>query len=478
MSKKVLHISSECYPAAKAGGMGDVVGALPIYLPSVGFEASVVIPKYANKWFKSQQFKQVAKGSFKLGLEKINYQVQTLSQGNLRFPFYCIDIPGKFDRDSIYLDTDGHGFKDEPQRNIAFQTAVCDWLVKGKIKFDILHCHDHMTGLITFMVKYCTKYKALSETPTVLTIHNGQYKGEFDWQTTAHLLPPYDSKYDGVLDWDHKINSLATAVKCAWKVNTVSPNYMQEIRRNAGYMTQLYTMEGHKCSGILNGVDVELWNPSTDPFLEAKLKGNWKSFKAKNKTTLLKLFGLKSRRPLIGFIGRLTDQKGADLLSHAIEDTLGQSAKVSVIILGTGDKAIEQRLSELEKKFKGSVAAHIAYDEGMSRLIYAGCDYIIMPSRFEPCGLNQLFAMRYGSIPVVATVGGLVDTVPDIDQDGNGITFKPNNVWEISNAISRAISLYANKSAFTKLTAKISSLDYSWEYSAKEYVNLYQSILN
>jgi len=291
MNKKVLHISSECYPAAKAGGMGDVVGALPIYLPRVGYDASVVIPKYANKWFKSQSYKQVAKGSFLLGAEKVKYTVQTLEKSGLQFPFYCIDIPGKFDRESIYLGADGHGYSDEPQRNIAFQTAVCDWLLKGKHTFDVLHCHDHMTGLILFMLKYCTRYQSLSEIPTVFTIHNGQYKGEFDWQEVAHLLPPYKSKHDG-----------------------------------------------HKCSGILNGVDVDLWDPSTDSFLDHKLVKSWKTFKSKNKRALLQQFDLKSRRPLIGFIGRLTDQKGADLLADAIDQLLSQSTKVSFVILGTGDK--------------------------------------------------------------------------------------------------------------------------------------------
>ena len=478
MNKKVLHISSECYPAAKAGGMGDVVGALPIYLPRVGYDASVVIPKYANKWFKSQSYKQVAKGSFLLGAEKVKYTVQTLKKGGLQFPFYCIDIPGKFDRESIYLGADGHGYSDEPQRNITFQTAVCDWLLKGKHTFDVLHCHDHMTGLILFMLKYCTRYQSLSEIPTVFTIHNGQYKGEFDWQEVAHLLPPYKSKHDGVLDWDHKINSLATAVKCAWKVNTVSPQYMKEIRRDAGRLTQLYQMEGHKCSGILNGVDVDLWDPSTDSFLDHKLVKSWKTFKSKNKRALLQQFDLKSRRPLIGFIGRLTDQKGADLLADAIDQLLSQSTKVSFVILGTGDKQIEKQLKTLEKKYPRSVKAYIAYDEAVARLIYAGSDYLIMPSRFEPCGLNQLFAMRYGSIPIVATVGGLVDTVPDINIGGNGITFSPNSSRQIHDAVIRSIDLYDDKSAFAALIDKISSLDYSWEYSAKEYATLYLSIIS
>ncbi len=476
--KKVLHISSECYPAAKAGGMGDVVGALPLYLPAAGAKSSVIIPKYANKWFKGKTFKAVAKGSFAMGPYQIDYKIQTLKKNTLGYDLYCVDLPGLFDRDSIYLDVDGHGYKDEPQRNIAFQTAVVDWLAKGKTSFDILNCHDHMTGLIPFMVKYATAYQSLSSTPTVLTIHNGMYKGEFDWKI-ANYLPPYSSQHDGILDWDHKINSLATAIKCAWKVNTVSPNYMKEIMRDAGPMTHLYHMEEHKCLGILNGVDTKLWDPSTDSFLEHKLQDHvWVKFKQQNKTALLKQFGLKSRRPLVGFIGRLTDQKGADLLAEALDQKLSSNANLSMIILGTGDVSIEARLQELAKKYPKSVATYIAYDEGLARSIYAGCDYLIMPSRFEPCGLNQLFAMRYGTIPVVSDVGGLVDTVPDISIKGNGIVFGHSNIYAIQHALERAIALYKEKNTFKSLRSKLVKLDYSWSKSAETYAKLYQSLIN
>jgi len=475
--KKVLHISTECYPAAKAGGMGDVVGALPIYLPANGIEASVIIPKYANKWFSKHQFKTLHKGSFKLSDETIRYQIQILENEDLGYPFYCVDIPGKFDRESIYLAPDGHGYPDEAERNIAFQTAICEWLSKGKQGFDGLHCHDHMAGLTTFFIKYCPKYKKLADTPTFFTIHNGQYRGIFDWEK-INLFPDFDRKFDGMLDWDGRINSLAASIKCAWQVNTVSPSYMEELSENFDVLTSLIQDEKAKTSGILNGIDPELWNPTTDKYLNQHLeKNNWTAFKSYHKNALLKRYGLKSRRPLMGFIGRMAPQKGADVLAEAIEQSLKNNLSISFIILGSGDKAIEENITRLAKKYPRSVAAIIAYDEGLSRHIYAGCDFLIMPSLFEPCGLNQLYSMRYGTVPVVTSVGGLKDTVPDISVGGNGIAFPQAETQYVTQAIERCIDLYKNKKKFTVLRDKIVSLDYSWNQSAKVYADLYSRFL-
>lgn len=472
--KKVLHICSECYPAAKAGGMGDVVGALPMYLPAQGIEASVVIPKYKNKWFAEASFSTVLKGKFKLGKETIKYTIEQLDDNQLGYPFYCIDIPGKFDRASVYLGEDGHGYPDEAQRNISFQIAVLEWLKKGKQSFDLLHCHDHMTGLIMFFIKHCPAYKKLKDTPTFLTIHNGQYRGIFDWEI-ADLFPDYDKKYNGLLDWDGQINSLATAIKCAWQVTTVSPSYMQELQEDFDTLTPLIRSEKAKTRGILNGIDDQSWNPATDKHLNIHLKGSqWTTFKSEHKKALLQRYSLKSRRPLVSFIGRFAYQKGADLLTAAIETLLEQKKSLSVVILGSGDKSIEEEVKNLAARFPHDVAAIIAYNEGLAREIYAASDFMIMPSRFEPCGLNQLYCMRYGTVPIVRAVGGLKDTVPDISENGNGIAFNEANTADVSVALSRAIHLYQNKKQFNSLRKKITQLDYSWHQSAREYSKLYE----
>lgn len=471
--KSVFHVSTECYPAAKAGGMGDVVGSLPIYLPEHGIKASVVIPKYDNIWFRSQKFESIKKGSFFMGREEVHYEVQKLKGTQLGFPFYCIDLPGKFDRESIYLDYDGEGYRDEAQRNISFQTAVLEWLSDTRLKVDAIHCHDHMTALITFFCKHCPAYQKLQKTPTFLTIHNGQYRGLFSWGV-EHLLPPFDRSLNGWLDWDGAINSLATGVKCAWGINTVSPSYMKELIANSDSLTSLYRDQEFKCVGIINGIDSEAWNPATDSHLDIHLKGNkWEEFKKSNKSALSKEYGLDDTKPLIGFIGRMAYQKGADLLSLAIHNTLKDNQEVNFMILGSGDKSIEQELLYLANLYPQNVTSIIAYNESLARKIYASSDYLIMPSRFEPCGLNQMFAMRYGSIPVVTHVGGLIDTVPDINDDGNGIIIKEVSVRGIEEALYRTHLLFEQKSQFKELRKKITALDFSWSQSAKEYADLY-----
>lgn len=471
----VLHISTECYPAAKAGGMGDVVGALPLYLPEHGTEASVILPKYKRKWFVDQSFDEVYSGSLLLGDEQIDFRIEKLKKG-LDYPFYCIDIPGLFDREDIYLGEDGHGYPDEDKRNISFQLAILSWLTSSEQSFDILHCHDHMTGLIPFLIKNCPEYEKLQKIPTVFTIHNGQYRGIFDWSVNQYL-PYYDGQRGGLLDWDGNINSLAAAIKCAWVVNTVSPSYMEELIDNFDTLTPLVQHERAKCAGIINGIDNNLWNPQDDKYLEHHLRGsNWKSFKSKNKNALLKRYNLKSRRPLIGFIGRLAYQKGADILLESIEDCLSDKLQFTAVVLGSGDKELEKLLRGLAEKYPRDIEVIIAYDEKIAREIYAGCDFLMMPSRFEPCGLNQMYAMRYGTIPIVSHVGGLKDTVPDISQNGSGIVASQINGEGFSEGIRRALQLYKDKPAFEAVRDRIVNEDFSWSQSAIKYAEMYQQL--
>ena len=467
----------ECYPAAKAGGMGDVVGALPLYLPQQGIETAVVIPKYKRKWFDENSFAKVHSSTLQLGDEKIAYSVEKLNDKSVDFPLYCINIPGLFDREDIYLGADGHGYKDEAQRNISFQIAVLDWLSKSKEKFDLLHCHDHMTGLIPFFLKACPQYKKLKNIPTIFTIHNGQYRGIFDWSIES-LLPTYDLQYRGLLDWDNQINSLATAIKCAWQVNTVSPSYMLELMDDFDVLTPLLQNEKNKCTGVINGIDNALWNPATDTYLDHHLTNeNWKSFKALNKSKLLKDNNIKSRRPLFGFIGRLAHQKGADIIAEAIEKCLEQKMIFSTIILGSGDKQIEQSLLDLSQKYPREISVTIAYDEKFARAIYAGSDFLLMPSRFEPCGLNQMYAMRYGTVPVVTHVGGLKDTVIDIQKEGHGIVSESIDANGFVTAIERSVQFFKDKKTFKKKTDEMHAVDWSWKQSAEKYAELYRQFI-
>ncbi|MEM9545005.1 MAG: glycogen/starch synthase [Bacteroidota bacterium] len=475
---KVLQISTECYPAAKAGGMGDVVGALPLYLPGQGIESSVVIPRYKRKWFEDHSFVSIHSGTVALGERDVQFEIQKLASTELGYPFYCVNIPGLFDREDIYLADDGHGYPDEKERYISFQLAILHWLTDGTESFDVLHCHDHMTGLITFLMQYCEAFRKLKDIPTAFTIHNGEYRGVFGWEVMAYF-PWFEEGRGGLLDWDGDINSLATALKCAWKVNTVSPAYMQELIDDMGALTPLIRHEQAKCLGIINGIDDVLWNPETDKYLKNRrlVKNNWKGFKSKNKTFLLKKYDLKARRPLIGFIGRMAHQKGADILIESVEQCLAEGMKFSTVVLGSGDKQIETSLVDLAKKYPRDIGVTIAYDEKLARAIYAGCDFLMMPSRFEPCGLNQMYSMRYGTVPIVSHVGGLKDTVPDINDNGYGIVARSVDAEGFKEGIQRAIAFYGDKSGLAKHIKKITKIDYSWNNSASQYAEMYRELL-
>ena len=475
--KSVLHISTECYPAAKAGGMGDVVGSLPLYLPNQGIEASVIIPKYKTKWFEKNSFISLHSDTIELGEKLVKYSIEKLNDSSLGYPFYCVNIPGLFDRENIYLGVDGHGYKDEVQRNIAFQVAILDWLLVSSEKIDLLHCHDHMTGLIPFMLKACDKYKSLSDTPTLFTIHNGQYRGILDW-SSAELLPKFEKTSMGLLDWDGNINCLAAAIKCAWQVTTVSPSYMEELTEDFDTLTPLLQSEKSKCRGVINGIDNEIWHPVKDTYLNYPLENNdWKKFKRDNKSNLIKTNNLKSRRPLFGFIGRLAYQKGADIITEAITICLEQKLIFSTIILGSGDKEIEKSLLDLANKYPRDISVTIAYDEKMAHQIYAGCDFLLMPSRFEPCGLNQMYAMRYGTLPIVTHVGGLKDTVRDIKSKGSGIVTESIDAEGFVKGIERSIALYGDKNKFNKHTRAVKNMDWSWNQSAVKYAELYKQFI-
>lgn len=475
--KHILNISTECYPAAKAGGMGDVLGSLPIYTKTNEYKSSVVIPKYKTTWIENQVWKPQYKGVIKVGKKKVPFNIERLKRGILPYVLYAVNIVGKFDRTSIYLNENGVAFEDENERYILFQTAVCEWLLSKDIEVDLLHCHDHMTGLIPFFLKCANNYRVLDGLPVMFTIHNGQYQGAMSWAQKA-LLPEYHESYDGMLDWDGMINPLATALKCAWRVNTVSPSYMKELMDDFGNLTPLINAEADKCIGILNGIDSEVWNPKTDPMIDSNMETSIDTFKSKNKAILAKKVGLSKNKIIISYIGRLAYEKGADLLIPAVELALAEHDELAFVILGSGDPEMAEQLKQLEAKYKKNVKTIIAYDEELAHQIYAGSDFLVMPSRFEPCGLNQMYAMKYGTIPIARYTGGLKDTVPDISVGGNGLSFDLANEFDFHNALSRARILYINKKDFIKLRYKIVDLDFSWQQSAMKYIHQYSLLIN
>lgn len=464
----ILHISAECYPVAKVGGLADVVGALPKYQNRIGHKASVVMPYYLTKWVKGAAGKVIFKHD--LVIQGTTFFTEILEMdSDCGFPLFLVRIAGLADREKVY------GYKDDSLRFIAFQRVVLHWVLTFKKKPDVLNCHDHHSGLIPFMMQKCAVFDVLKDIPSVLTIHNGQYQGEFP-HSWGGFLPEFKHSDLGLLDWDEKINPLAAAIKCAWRVNTVSPSYMVELQERANGLEALLRAEKWKCIGILNGIDVETWDPSSDEYLVENFNIRTRTAgRKKNKEALCSDFGLDASKPLFGFIGRLVWEKGADLLPEII-DTALQQHDINIVLLGSGAPELEQQLEALKEKYPGRYNAYIGYEERMSHLVYAGADFLLMPSRVEPCGLNQLYALRYGCVPIVRRTGGLKDTVIDVGDGGNGICHDQTSVFDVVYSIGRASVFYQETKAFKENQKQMMETDHSWENAAGEYISLYKQL--
>ncbi len=470
---EILHISAECYPVAKAGGLGDVVGALPKYQNQMGHTARVVMPMYRTKFLNENEWDVDFKGHHYLGQRYFDYTIIKERTGKLGFDLYLVDIYGLLDREKIY------GYDDDIERFVAFQIAVTDWLNHWAYKPDIVHCHDHQAGLVPFMMKYCYDFNySLGAVKTVLTIHNAQYQGWIGWDK-SYYVPYYDSWKHGMLDWKNNINSLASGIKCCDKVTTVSPSYLEELRYAANGLENLFEFEKGKCVGILNGIDTEVWNPETDTYITdqyslAKVTGG----KEANKKELCDQFNLDATLPLIVFIGRLVGEKAADILPDSILASIySTQKKVCFLIIGSGEPEIEWRLNNLTSEFPGNYNALIGYNEKLSHQMYAGADFLLMPSRVEPCGLNQMYAMRYGTMPMVRSTGGLRDTVIDMgDEGGYGIRFIHASVGDIIHSVTRAVAAFSKPDTINQMRKRMMQIDNSWDNSAQKYIDVYESL--
>ena len=343
----------------------------------------------------------------------------------------------------------------------------------------LLHCHDHHTGLIPFLVKYGVEYRSIRHIPTVFTIHNGEYHGSFSWER-LDLLPFFDAEARGLLDWNNVINPLACAIKCAWHITTVSPSYLQELMTFSNGLEGLIRTEAAKASGILNGIDSQVWDPGSDPYLPHKFKGKLGDYKNRNKEVITQRFQVDPRLPVITFIGRLVREKGADLLPDLINQVLTTGLDVAFIILGTGESWLHDSLRRMQHHFQRKLDIALEYNEGLAHQLYAGSDFLFMPSRVEPCGLNQMYAMRYGTIPIVRSVGGLRDTVPDVgepDDRGRGIRFDHFNLDDAHHAVYRAVEVFRNQPFLDHLRHNIMQVDFSWERSAGSYIRIYEQLV-
>jgi starch synthase len=466
---EIIHVSAECYPVAKTGGLGDVVGALPKYQQNAGHVGKVVMPMHRTPFLYENEWEVVHKDFIKVGREVLECTIIKEQTNKLGFDLYCVDVQGVLDREKVY------GYEDDFYRFIVFQIAVLEWIRQWKHKPDVIHVHDHHAALIPFMLQHCFVYAHLSDIRTVLTIHNGAYQGWMEWKH-AYLLPAWDTWRWGLLDWNNLLNPLACGIKCAHLVTTVSHGYLEELMQDAAGLETLFRNEAAKCFGIINGVDYDVWNPETDTFiLDNYSVKDVKDGKELNKKQLCKTFNLDPTLPLIVFIGRLVGEKGADLLPPAIRKAFEiPNAAFNFLVLGSGNKSVEQELTELNVPYAGYYNSRIDYNEKLSHQMYAGADFLIMPSRIEPCGLNQMYSMRYGTVPMVRKTGGLKDTVMDYeDKNGYGITFLNADSDDIVHAIQRALILYSNKSKLQEIRKRMMLIDNSWEARAEDYITLY-----
>ena len=474
----VIHTSAECYPVAKAGGLADVVGALPKYQNEIGITSWVVMPAYDVGFIQQHTFETVHKAKAHIGPHWFTYSIKRETTNALGFPLYVVDIPGRFDRPGVYVDpASGYGYWDEFERYASFQVAVLDWINAFAVKPDIIHCHDHHTALIPYMMTSCPDYETLKGIPTILTIHNGEYHGWYD-MGKRFLLPYIYPDRVGLLEWSGRLNALSAGLRTAWSVTTVSQSYMDELKYNSAGLESLINSEYAKSQGIINGIDTEVWNPETDPLIAHPFnESSITAGKQRNKEVLCNYFNLNPERPTFSFIGRLVREKGAELLPEAISRFLSSGYEANFVILGTGDPGLQHRFREMSREFLGYFDASLQYNEKLAHQIYAGADFLLMPSRVEPCGLNQMYALRYGTIPVVRSIGGLKDTVMDMDNDeGYGICFEDYTVDEVLHAIIRGYTLYQNKSRLKVLRKRAVGLDFSWTNSAKMYDDLYRKL--
>lgn len=456
---KVLMASSEVVPFSKTGGLADVVGSLPLALHKLGVDIRVVTPRYKSVKIYGNE-------------GRLNNDV----------PVYFIEHEGYFMRDNLYGEM-GVDYPDNLDRFAFYSRRTLEILKDIDIKPDIIHCNDWQTALIPVYLKTIFKddrfYKDIK---TAFTVHNIGYQGIFSKEEFPKAGLPWELFSINGLEYYDKVNLLKGGLIFSDVITTVSPTYAKEIQtREFGFgLDGVLAQRKDALYGIINGVDYQEWNPSKDAQLKHHFSATKIDGKYKEKKALQKEAGLKedTQIPLIGMISRLADQKGLDLIAKIIEPLL--NLDVQFVLLGTGEEKYHILFERIKKKFSKKTSVNLRFDAMLAKLIYAGSDMFLMPSRYEPCGLGQLIALRYGTIPIVRKTGGLADTIVDYEPKTNrgcGFVFERYDANELLNAIKRALVFYKDKDIWRKLVLRAMRCDYSWEASAKKYIELYGTIL-
>lgn len=474
---KILFVAAEGAPFAKTGGLGDVIGALPKSLVKNGNEVAVVLPYYDMIDAKfGDQIEDVLYYYTEVGWRHQYVGVKRIVKENVTF--YFLDNQYYFYRGHIYGDWD------DGERFAFFQLAAIELMEKVDFIPDVVHVHDYHTAMIPFLLK--EKYhwiNAYKDIKTVLTLHNLEFQGQYDSGMLGDLFGVgYERYADGTLRWNDCLNWLKAGILYSDRVTTVSPSYAQEIMTPAfgKGLDQILRMERGKLIGITNGIDTDLYNPETDPHIPEHFSVKDLSGKAKDKRALQERVGLPVRDdvPLIGIVSRLTDQKGFDLVVNELNNIL--HFDLQVVLLGTGYTEFENSFAWFGSAFPDKMSANITFDIELAQQIYAGSDIFLMPSAFEPCGLSQMMAMRYGTLPLVHEVGGLRDTVSPYNQyekTGTGFGFQDFSGYWLTRTVEKAVDLYySNKEDWSMLQKNAMITDFSWDTASKAYEDLYEQL--
>jgi starch synthase len=478
-SLKVLSVVSEIYPLIKTGGLADVAGALPGALAREGVEMRTLVPGYPAVLTALENPTRVIRLKDLFG-----GPAEILSGKAKGLDLFVIAAPHLYDRPgNPYHDADGVDWPDNPFRFAALARVAAE-IGFGSVKGfhpDVVHTHDWQTGLTAAYLEYDGRPRP----GTVATVHNLAFQGQYPKAMLAELrLPPHAWGVDGVEYYD-TIGYLKASLRMSDRVTTVSPTYAAEIRTHDGGMGLGGLLEGRAgvVSGILNGIDTDVWNPATDLLIAANYDAATASARRPNKSALQKRFGLKVDRKamIFGVVSRLSWQKGLDMVLEGIDTIVGLGGQV--VLLGSGDKDLVEGFRAAAGAHPGRVGVIIGYDESLAHLIQAGSDALLVPSRFEPCGLTQLCALRYGAIPIVTRVGGLADTIIDANEMaldigvGTGVMFTPPQAEMFRAALRRAADLHADTATWRKLVKNAMKTDVSWARSAAQYKRLYEGLV-
>lgn len=471
--RKILFAASECTPFIATGGLAEVIGSLSKSLAQdEEYDVRVVLPLYSDiRGDYRQRFTYLGNINVPLGWR--NQYCGIFSYEESGVTFYFLDNEYYFRRGGCY------GYYDDGERFAFFSRAVMEIL--GFLQFypDVLHCHDWQSALAAIYLKtiYCHR-REYSLIRAVFTIHNIEYQGKYSLDVLEDLFGISDD-YRYLLEFDGCANLMKAAIECSETFTTVSPTYAEEIKR-AEYAHGLQgevERNAFKLRGILNGIDVKSYDPATDPALFAPYSAENPAGKEVCKAELQKMLGLPVREavPVVAMISRLVAHKGLDLVRAAIEELLADD--VQFVLLGTGDSEYESYFKDLANRYKGKAVSIIAFNGDLSRKIYSGADIFLMPSKSEPCGLSQMIASRYLTVPVVRETGGLYDSIKPYGAGGNGFTFAAYNAGDMLYVLREAVSLYKNKPEWQKLMIKAGTTDFSWQRSAEEYKKLYTDTL-